>query len=99
MVGKLIGRAIERAELLDKTRSLEEAIATQKAINRAKGSLMEKMNVTENEAYRLIQKQATKERKSMKEVAEAVITSFQILEDKQLNPWQDKYFAVYSEDC
>lgn len=82
MVGKLIGRAIERAELLEKTKSLEEAIATQKAINRAKGTLMEKMNITENEAYLLIQKQATKERKSMKEISEAVITSFQILENK-----------------
>lgn len=78
MVGKLIGRAIEHTELLEKTKSLEEAIATQKAVNRAKGILMDKLNISENEAYHMIRKQATKERKSLKQVAEAIITSNQI---------------------
>ncbi len=78
MVGKLIGRAIEHTELLEKTKTLEEAIATQKAMNRAKGMLMEKFNISENEAYQIIRRQATKERKPIRQVAEAVITSEQI---------------------
>lgn len=78
MVGKLIGRAIEHSELLEKTKSLEEAIATQKAMNRAKGIIMEKLKISENDSYKLIRRQATKERKSMREVAEAIITSSQL---------------------
>lgn len=74
-VGKLIGRAVEYADLLEKTKSLEEAVATQKAVERAKGIIMVKMNLTENDAYHLIRKEATKERKSMKEIAQAIITS------------------------
>lgn len=78
MVGKLIGRAIEHTELLEKTKNLEDAIQAQKAINRAKGVLMEKLKVSENDAYHMIRKQATIERKPMKQVAEAIITSSQI---------------------
>jgi len=39
---------------------------------------MEKLNISENEAYHMIRKQATKERKSLKQVAEAIITTNQI---------------------
>lgn len=78
MVGKLIGRTIEHADLLEKTKTLEEAVATQKAVNRAKGILMKKLKISENDAYHLIRKQATKERKSLKQIAEAIITSKQI---------------------
>lgn len=78
MVGKLIGRAIEHTELLEKTKNLEVAIETQKAVNRAKGMLMEKLKVSENDAYHLIRKQATVERKPMKQIAEAIITSSHI---------------------
>ncbi|MBI2611348.1 GAF domain-containing protein [Candidatus Gottesmanbacteria bacterium] len=77
-IGKLIGRAIEHAELLEKSRSLEEAVVTQKAVNRAKGILMKKMDISENDAYHLIRRQATKERKTLKEIAEAIITASQI---------------------
>ncbi len=78
MIGKLIGQALEHAELLEKTKTLEEAIATQKALSRAKGILMDKMNLSENDAYHLIRKQSTKERKTMKEIAESIITAQQI---------------------
>lgn len=87
MVGKVIGRTIEHADLLDKTKSLEEAIATQKAVNRAKGMLMEKFNISENDAYQLIRKQATKERKTLLHVADSIITTSNIRPselDKQL---------------
>lgn len=78
MVGKLIGRAIEHADLLEKTKTLEEAVATQKALSRAKGILMEKLKISENEAYHVIRKQATKERKTLLQIAQAVITATQI---------------------
>lgn len=78
MVGKLIGRAIEHTELLEKTKTLEEAVATQKAVNKAKGILMEKMKISENDAYHLIRKQATKERKTLHEIAGSIVTTHQI---------------------
>lgn len=78
MIGKLVGRAVEQAMLLEKTKSLEEALQTQKFINKAKGILMEKMNLSENDAYHILRKQAMKKGKSMREVAEAIITSSEI---------------------
>lgn len=78
MVGKLIGRAIEHADLFEKTITLEEAVATQKAVSRAKGMLMEKLKISENEAYHMIRKQATKERKTLLQIAESIITTTEI---------------------
>lgn len=75
VIGKLIGKALEHAELLEKTKNLEEALATQKAVNKAKGILMAEKNLSENDAYHLIRKQAMKERKTMKEVAESILTT------------------------
>jgi len=42
-------------------------------IERAKGLLMERYSLTEPEAFRRIQKRSMDTRKSMKEVAEAVL--------------------------
>src|SRR3989338_2055075 len=78
MIGKLVGRAVEQAMLLEKTKNFEEALQTQKVVNKAKGILMEKMNLSENDAYHTLRKQAMKKGKSMKEIAEAVITSSEI---------------------
>ena len=53
--------------------SLEDKLETRKLIDRAKGILMEKDSINESEAYRRIQLQSMNLRKSMKEVAEAII--------------------------
>lgn len=53
--------------------SLQDRLETRKLIDRAKGMLMETDGVNEAEAYRRIQQQAMNARKSMKEVAEAII--------------------------
>lgn len=78
MVGKLVGRAIEHAVLLEETESLRKALETQKLVGRAKGLLMEKEGLSENAAYHLLRKQAMKERKSLAEIAEAVITAAEV---------------------
>jgi response regulator NasT len=51
----------------------QERLESRKLLDRAKGILMETEGVTEAEAYRRIQLQSMNSRKSMKEVAEAVI--------------------------
>ena len=70
--------AIENAELDLRARSAEEALTTRKIVERAKDILAQEANVLPSEAYRLIQKQSMDSRKSMREVAEAVILASDI---------------------
>ena len=65
--------AIENAELDLRVRSAEEALTTRKLVERAKDILSQDANIPSSEAYRLIQKQSMDMRKSMREVAEAII--------------------------
>ena len=58
--------------------SLQDALDTRKAVDRAKGLLMDKKGMTEAEAFRSIQKLSMNHRKPMKEVAEAIILAQQI---------------------
>jgi response regulator NasT len=53
---------------------LGDRLETRKAVDRAKGVLMTKLKITEAEAFRWIQKTAMDLRKSMREVAEAVVS-------------------------
>lgn len=53
--------------------SLNGRLEARKVIEKAKGYLMEKQGLPEAEAYRRIQTQAMNSRKSMQEVAEAII--------------------------
>lgn len=65
--------AIENAELAVRAQSAEEALTTRKLVERAKDILSQEANILPSEAYRLIQKQSMDSRKSMREVAEAII--------------------------
>lgn len=64
---------IENAELMVKTKVIQEELEMRKIIERAKGILMRQQNFTEEEAFRMIQKQSMDLRKSMREIAEAII--------------------------
>jgi AmiR/NasT family two-component response regulator len=64
----------EQNMALDKeVATLQDRLESRKLIDRAKGILMEEHKVTEAEAYRRIQLQSMNLRKTMKEVAEAII--------------------------
>ncbi|MDD2752698.1 MAG: GAF and ANTAR domain-containing protein [Candidatus Omnitrophica bacterium] len=65
--------AIENAELDLRVRSAEEALTSRKLVERAKDILSQEANVSASEAFRLIQKQSMDTRKSMREIAEAII--------------------------
>jgi response regulator NasT len=56
-----------------KVKDLEQSLETRKYVERAKGVLMEKQHLTEQEAFRRIQKLSMNNRKSMREVAEAIL--------------------------
>jgi signal transduction protein with GAF and PtsI domain len=74
--------AIEHTRVVEKALQAQEALETRKTIERAKGLLMRQQGLSEDAAYRIIQRQAMDHRKSMKEVAEAVILSDEIRNQK-----------------
>jgi GAF domain-containing protein len=65
--------AIENAELDLRAKSAEEALVVRKLIERAKDILSQEAHVSASEAFRLIQRQSMDKRKSMREIAEAII--------------------------
>ena len=77
------GIAIEHTRAIEKAVEAEEALETRKVIERAKGILMREQGLTEETSFRLIQRQAMDRRKSMKEVAEAIILSQEIQQQKK----------------
>jgi len=74
--------AIENAELDIRVRSAEEELVNRKFIERAKDILSQELNISPSQAYRLIQKQSMDSRKPMREIAEAIITSYEIKKQK-----------------
>ncbi len=65
--------AWENTGLLQRNLEMEEALESRKKIDRAKAILMKANRISEDEAYRLLQKKSMNIRKSMKEIAEAIL--------------------------
>ncbi len=68
-----LARFQEFREMESQVKTLEDQLATRKMVEKAKGVLMEKYKLTEQEAFRRIQKLSMNNRKSMREVAEAIL--------------------------
>ncbi len=64
---------LERQKLENEKSALSGQLETRKLVERAKGILQRGMGITEDEAYRTLQRQSQQMRKSMKEIAESVI--------------------------
>jgi AmiR/NasT family two-component response regulator len=58
-----------------RTKVIEEELATRKLIERAKEILMVKKHLPADKAFRWLQKKSMDNRKSMREIAEALIIS------------------------
>jgi len=69
----VIASGLRKVILQEKLGFLEEKLEERKIVEKAKGILMKKENLTEEEAYKKMQKEAMKKRKRLKEIAEAVI--------------------------
>lgn len=72
-IGKLVGGAIENALLVEESLALKDALELRKTVDRAKGILMTRKNLSEEQAYKLLQKESMDTRKSIKEITEAII--------------------------
>jgi response regulator NasT len=69
-----VARAEEYRTLQREVHDLKDSIEVRKLVERAKGVLMQSFNLTEPEAFRRIQKLSMDSRKSMREIAEAILT-------------------------
>ncbi len=68
-----IGRFAEMKALDEQVKSLEESLEVRKAVERAKGILMDELGWKENESFSWIRSTAMRERVKMLDVAERVI--------------------------
>ncbi|MBU6163364.1 MAG: response regulator [Actinomycetales bacterium] len=66
-------RFIELSKLRDEISDLSERLETRKLLDRAKGVLMQTLNLSEVQAYQWIQKTAMDQRISMKELALGIL--------------------------
>lgn len=58
---------------------LQESLETRKLIERAKGILMDRHHMTEEEAFKRIHFQARNQNKKMREIAQSIITAAELL--------------------
>lgn len=58
---------------------LKEAIETRKLVERAKGILMKRCNINEEDAFKLLQTHSQKENKKMREIAETIVAASKLI--------------------
>ena len=74
--------AILNAELMVKTKVIQEELETRKMVERAKEILMHRRNMKGDEAFRWIQKRSMDSRKPLRHIAEAIILAEDIGMDR-----------------
>ena len=77
-IGFLVGAEIELARLEGENSDLSEQLKTRKLVERAKGILQRELGVNEEQAYLALQRQSRQKRRSMKEIAEAIVLSDEV---------------------
>lgn len=65
--------AIKNAELITKTKIIQEELEARKIIERAKDILMKESGLSGEEAFKKIQKQSMNTRRTMREIAEVIL--------------------------
>ncbi len=79
-VGFLVGAEIEIAHLEKENSELAGRLELRKLVERAKGILQREMKISEPEAYVVLQRQSQASRKSMKEIAEAIVLTYSVVQ-------------------
>ena len=69
-----LGRFREMQALFDQNTSLEEQLETRKVVDRAKGKLMDEHSMAEADAFSWIQRRAMQDRRTMRAVADDVVS-------------------------
>ena len=73
VVAGLAAIAVENARLMSETEEMKRTLETRKLVERAKGILQYKHNLTEEEAYLRLRNESRRLRRPMRDLAEAVI--------------------------
>ena len=77
-VADQVSLAFENTKLNVAVQETQEALQTRKLVERAKSILQKQASLSEEEAYKRLQQQSMKTRRSMREIAEAVILSSEL---------------------
>jgi uroporphyrinogen-III synthase len=72
-IGHLVGAELERARLETEIVQLSDRLESRKHIERAKGVLQRDFGLDEESAYKAMQRESRQRRKTMREIAEAII--------------------------
>lgn len=72
-VGYLVGAELERARLETENMQLSDRLESRKQVERAKGVLQRDFGLDEESAYKAMQRESRQRRKSMREIAEAIL--------------------------
>ena len=74
-----LNRFAELRELNDEVTDLKEALEVRKVVERAKGILMRRLQIPEDEAYKRLQKLSRDRRQSLKQTSEQVLAAADLL--------------------
>ena len=72
-IGHMVGAELERARLETENLQLSDRLESRKSIEKAKGVLQRDFGLDEDSAYRAMQRESRQRRKSMREIADAII--------------------------
>ncbi len=84
-IGFLVGAEIEVARLEGENTQLLQQLETRKLLERAKGILQRDLGIDEEQAYLALQRQSRQKRRSLKEIAEAIVLGEEIRRGSQAN--------------
>lgn len=84
-LGFLVGAEIERARLETENTQLTSRLETRKAVDRAKSVLQRDLSLNEEDAYQMMQKESRQRRKSMREIADAILLSEDLRRSRSAN--------------
>jgi uroporphyrinogen-III synthase len=78
MIGFFVGAEMEMARLEGLNSQLADQLETRKVVERAKGILQRDLLMNEEQAYLALQRQSRQKRKTLKEIAEAIVLGEEI---------------------
>lgn len=87
-LGFLVGAEIERARLESENAQLQTRLETRKVVDRAKSVLQRDLLLNEDEAYQRMQRESRQRRKSMREIAEAILLSDDLRQGRPIEQTQ-----------
>lgn len=78
LIANQVAIGLDNMSLMEEALSAKEALESRKLVERAKGILMKKYGMTEDAAHKTIHKKSMDSRKSMKEIAEAIVLAAEL---------------------